>query len=68
MNEQAQALLRKAEECENAAQQAHEDTIRRAYLDLARQWRTMAEHAQSADRLGGPTLLHDFVSVGLQLL
>jgi hypothetical protein len=54
MNEQAQALLRKAEECENAAQRTCDDEIRVTYLELARQWRTLAEHAHKMDWLRGP--------------
>jgi hypothetical protein len=61
MNEQAQALWRKAEECESAAQRAHEEAIRRAYLDLARQWQTTREYVtslqcHSIDESGPPGL------------
>jgi hypothetical protein len=47
LNEQAQALLRKAEECENAAQRARDDEIHLAYLELARQHRAVARYAQN---------------------
>ena len=45
MNEQAQACLRKAEECEHSAQQT-----RLLYLDLANHWRTLAKRVEAMDR------------------
>ena len=50
MNEQAQACLRKAEECEHSAQRTTDESARLLYLDLANHWRTLAEHVETMDR------------------
>jgi hypothetical protein len=50
MNEQAQACLRKAEECEHSARQTMDDSARLLYLDLANRWRTLAAHVETMDR------------------
>jgi len=50
MNEQAQACLRKAEECEHSAQRTSDESARLFYLDLANHWRTLAEHVETMDR------------------
>ena len=50
MNEQAQACLRKAEECEHSAQRARDESARLLSLDLANHWRTLAEHVEAMDR------------------
>ena len=50
MNDQAQACLRKAEECEHSAQQTSDEGARLLYLDLANHWRTLAEHVETMDR------------------
>ncbi len=39
-----------ARECERAARMATDLAIRLAYLDLARQWREMAEHVEFIER------------------
>ena len=48
MNEQAQACLRKAEECD--AQRTKDASVRLLYLDLANHWRTLAERVEAMDR------------------
>jgi hypothetical protein len=50
MNERVQACLRKAEECEHAALRTTDESARLFYLDLANQWRTLAERAETMDR------------------
>jgi hypothetical protein len=50
MNEQAQACLRKAEECEHSARQTTDESARLLYLDLANHWRTLAAHVETMDR------------------
>ena len=50
MNEQAQACLRKAEECEHSAQRTRDDSARLLYLDLAKHWRTLAAYVETMDR------------------
>ena len=50
MNEQAQARLRKAKECEHSAQRTSDESARLLYLDLANHWRTLAEHVETMDR------------------
>ena len=50
MNEQAQACLRKAAECESAALRATDEQRRLIYLDLANEWRTLAERVDTMDR------------------
>jgi len=50
MNEQAQASLRKVEECEHSAQRARTRARVLLYLDLANHWRTLAEHVETMDR------------------
>ena len=50
MNEQAQACLRKAEECEHSAQRTKDESARLLYLELAHHWRKLAEHVETMDR------------------
>jgi hypothetical protein len=50
MNEQAQACLRKAEECEHSAQRTKDESARLLYLDLANHWRTLAAHVKTMYR------------------
>jgi hypothetical protein len=50
MNERAQACLLKAVECEHAARHSKDESVRLLYLDLAKQWRTLAEHVETMDR------------------
>jgi hypothetical protein len=50
MNEEAQACLRKADECEHSAQRTGDESARLFYLDLANHWRTLAEHVETMDR------------------
>ena len=50
MNERVQACLLKAAECEHAALQSKDESARLLYLDLAKHWRTLAEHAETMDR------------------
>ena len=50
MNEQVQACLRKAEECEHSAQQTRDESARQLYLDLANHWRTLGERVEAIDR------------------
>jgi hypothetical protein len=50
MNDRMQACLRKAEECEHSAQRTTDESARLFYLDLANQWRTLAERADTMDR------------------
>jgi len=47
MNERAQACLLKAVECEHAARHSKDESVRLLYLDLAKQWRTLAEHVET---------------------
>jgi hypothetical protein len=46
MGDRAQVCRVRALECEHAAARAHDVAVRRAYLDLARQWRETAEQAK----------------------
>ncbi len=50
MNEQARACLLKAAECEHAALQSKDESARLLYFDLAKHWRTLAEHVGTMDR------------------
>jgi hypothetical protein len=50
MNEQAQACLRKAEECEQSALRTKDEGMRLLYLDLANHWRTLAGRVEAMDR------------------
>jgi hypothetical protein len=49
MNEQAQACLRKAEECEHSEQRTTDENARLLYLNLANHWRTLAAHVETMD-------------------
>jgi hypothetical protein len=53
MNERAQAYLRKAAECDQAALRVHDEKTRLIYLDLANGWRDMAEQAEALERQRG---------------
>jgi hypothetical protein len=45
MNERAEACRRRAVECQRAVLAAPDPNIRQMYLDLAKQWRELAEYA-----------------------
>jgi hypothetical protein len=49
MNERVQACLLKAAECEHAALQSKDESARLLYFDLAKHWRTLAEHVGTMD-------------------
>ena len=40
-----------AEECEKRAKLVRDHSVKQGYLDLARQWRTLAEQAEQTQRL-----------------
>lgn len=50
MDDRAGACRKKALECERRAVLATEETVRATYLDLAHQWRDMAEHVENIER------------------
>jgi hypothetical protein len=50
MNEQIEACRRRALECERAATLARDVPGHLMYLELARQWRDMAEHVEALER------------------
>ncbi len=50
MDARVELYQRNALECERAARTATDPAIRLAYLDLARQWREMAEHVEFIER------------------
>jgi hypothetical protein len=41
-----------AEECEKQAKLVRDHSVKEGYLDLARQWRALAEQAEQGHRLG----------------
>jgi len=51
MNKQTDACQRKAAECERHALIVSDLPAREMYLELARQWREMAEHAERLETL-----------------
>jgi hypothetical protein len=51
MTDRAQACRQRAEQCERAAAAVTDERIRGAYLDMARQWRVMADKAEAMDKL-----------------
>jgi hypothetical protein len=54
MSERAEACRHKTLESERAAFLATSRDVRRIYLDLAHQWRDMAEQAEELARYGRP--------------
>jgi hypothetical protein len=50
MIERARGFLRKADECECRAALATDDRTRHTFTDLARDWRRMAEQADTLER------------------
>jgi hypothetical protein len=50
MDERAEACRKKAMECERMAMASSDAALRFMYLDLAKQWREMAEQAEYFDR------------------
>jgi len=46
MSERAEAYRKKMTECQRLAMAASDTTIRQIYLDLAQQWRELAEQAE----------------------
>ncbi len=50
MDERVKLYQSNARECERAARIATDLAVRSAYLDLARQWREMAEHVEFIER------------------
>jgi hypothetical protein len=50
MSEHAEHCRKKAAECERLAMLVTQDHLRKMYLDLARQWREMAQEAEILDR------------------
>jgi hypothetical protein len=49
MEGRAEVCLKQAAACEQAARRASDDDLRAMYLDLARQWRAMAEQAEEIE-------------------
>ena len=49
MNDQVEACIRKAAECERAAVLVTDDGMRKVYQDLAPQWREMPRQAEFFD-------------------
>jgi hypothetical protein len=45
MTTRAEEYLAKARECEESAEQSRDPFIKQKLLEVARQWRIMAEHA-----------------------
>jgi hypothetical protein len=50
MTSRASSCRERAEQCERAASRVVDEEIRRAYLDLAKQWRQMADHSEEIER------------------
>jgi hypothetical protein len=50
MVSRAELCLEKALECYRAAQRAQEKELKAMYLDLAKQWREMAEQVEMLER------------------
>ena len=50
INERIQACRRKAIECQRCALAAPDHDIRQMYLDLAKQWKELAEYAVAIER------------------
>ena len=50
MSERAEACRKKALQCEHAAIMAADTDARLMYLDIARQWREMAEQAEELEQ------------------
>jgi hypothetical protein len=46
MSERAEACKKKVTECQRLAMAASDPAIRQMYLDLAQQWRELAEQAE----------------------
>jgi len=53
MSERAEACRKKATECQRLAMAASDTTIRQIYLDLAQQWRELAEQAERLAAMQG---------------
>lgn len=53
MSSRADRCLAKAVKCERAAKLATDDGVRNAYVDLAKQWKVMAQDAKYIDRRQG---------------
>ena len=50
MSERIEACGRKAIECQRAALAAPDPNIRQMYLDLAKQWKELADYALATER------------------
>jgi hypothetical protein len=46
MSERVEVCRKKVTECQRLAMAASDPAIRQLYLDLAQQWRELAEHAE----------------------
>jgi hypothetical protein len=57
MNVRAEVCSRKAVECRRAALAAPDPNIRRMYLDLAKQWKELSEHAVAIEQHGRSGLI-----------
>jgi hypothetical protein len=59
MSERREVCWKKVNECQRLALVASETAIRLMYLDLANQWRELAEYSETAqDTLDGATTVH----------
>ena len=63
MSERVEVCRKKVTECQRLAMAASDPAIRQVYLDLAQQWRELAEHAEQLaavqSQVVNPTPLED---------
>ena len=51
MSERAEVCRKRMEECQRLAKATSDTAVRQMYLDLARQWHDLAEHAEQLEAL-----------------